>query len=195
MTADWPMILPVLVFISCVIAAHIESPTEYNWRQNTISELAGQNVIPSETGGNPIIMRLCYGLFGSTLIIGLLFHQWQRRTASCSAVPLYLCGSFSILSAVFSTKYDYGPTELINWTEVRLHLAFAFLGILSVLIAMIFRAVLCIDRRIRAVNIASVLVEMMLFVLFVLIMGWQGLFQRLMFAVGLLWIATVYSRA
>lgn len=108
----------ILYFVTIIVIAHFFAPPEYQWTQNTISDLAAQGVT------HQWIMQA--GFIGFGLLLNLGFVQKFRaiKKVFYGDVLVMLYGLAVLLSGVFSTA-PFLPGVSYSVLESRLHSMFA----------------------------------------------------------------------
>jgi hypothetical membrane protein len=152
-----------------------------------------------ETGAPyAIIMNVIgFGLFGILIVgfaPGLYFALGQRRTAFAGAVFILAAGLAFIMMAFLPCDTACVPVT----TAGRMHLV---LGLVAIVAAVLAAGILAFAMRedthwhgFWIYSLASGLLVLLILPLFLSVQGYEGLFQRLMVAVILVWIEVIAIR-
>jgi len=102
--------ISVVIFVVIIIIAHFFVPSSYDWKNNTISELASQNY------SNKWIMKIGFILFGGVLSIGIASKSMYTKKLLIKEFLILIYGLSILVSGVFSTKpfvegLDYSELE------------------------------------------------------------------------------------
>ena len=184
--------LLVIVILIAHIVAYANVPSLYDWRRNTISDLAAQQY----TYG--WIMRTGLIAFGSILIVGII-HKFLHRIAIWYVdLPIFLYAASVLLAGVFSIK-PFFPVEAYSQIQDKLHSFFATLSGISISIG-----IFCHTFPFSGKTRKSITIDFTLFAAVILLSaifgfaesalpGYVGIIQRLMWLVGLTWLALFYD--
>lgn len=180
-------IIVAVIYIGLVIFfAQRKAPNEYNYKENTISELACQ------TYENRWIMQWGFKGFGLIILIGVIVSYEETFKELHYTIPLTVYALSFLMSGFFSTK-PFEHLVFYSMKESKVHSAFAQLAgfALSMLVVMKFVVVLgYVNRIINA-----------LFLLFILYNSVQmgrdhekrGIYQRVMYFGSFMWLIYAYS--
>jgi hypothetical membrane protein len=181
---------PVIFTLTVCILGLIQP--EYSHLSQLMSELG-------ETGAPyAMIMNvLGFGLFGILIVgfaPGLYFALGQRRTAFAGSVFILAAGLAFIGMAFLPCDTACVPVT----TAGRMHLV---LGLVAIVAAILAACTLAFPMREDAhwrglwvYSLASGLLVLLLLPLFLSVQGYEGLFQRLMVAVILVWTEVIAIR-
>jgi len=124
--------IPVTFLIIIIILAHFFPPIGYQWRENTISELASQG------HDNAWIMRSGFIGFGIFLTLSLMasWQQYNQFTIGDAFIIIY--GIAILLSGIFSTA-PINSTLTYSTNEAKLHSLFATIAGINISIAIAWR--------------------------------------------------------
>lgn len=110
--------MAVFFFAAMIVLAHFFAPSEYNWRLNTISDLAAQQY------QNAWLMRIGligFGLILTTAILWRLLHAEEKNYAD---LLMIVYGLSVLMSGVFSTA-PFTNTSTCSIVEDKWHSLFA----------------------------------------------------------------------
>ena len=180
-----PLLIAVVYFFAVIVLAHFFVPPIYDWRQNTISDLASQG-LPHKW-----IMQAGFIGFGLLLAWGVIFHfNKNRRAYFLLFVAVY---GLSILVSGIYCAAPIVPSISYSLRAAELHSMFAAVAGVAMSLGIFWQIVVSSKPRERWARIAF----------FLLISGISGLFglaenhilaldkgivQRILYLVGLLWL-------
>ena len=176
----------IIYFIVVIIIAHFFAPPEYNWTQNTVSDLAAQGL------KNQWIMQAGFIGFGVLLNIGFVQKFISAPKISSPDLLIMLYGLAILLSGFFSTEpFIKG----INFSaqENRLHSLFASAAGFAFTIGIFYRLVTAPtsgEKWLHAVFFLLVMGASLLFGLSesgILLIA-KGIVQRTLYLVSFIWL-------
>ncbi len=175
----------VVYFVAVIVVAHFFVPPGYDWRQNTISDLASQGHLYRW------IMQAGFVGFGLILSGGAVFYfARQRRGYFLGMVVVY--GVSILLSGIFCTA-PIDPALPVAVREAELHSLFATTAGVGLSLAILWQVAAAPGRQEKRNHL----------IFLVLVMGLSGLFglaengmvgldkgivQRLLYLSGLGWL-------
>lgn len=177
--------LAVAYFVSVILLAHFFAPPGYDWRINTISDLASQGHTYKW------IMQAGFVGFGGLLTIGVI--SYFRRFSKPYFLLLIAIYGLSILwSGIYCTA-PIDPAIPYVFRESVLHSQFATLAGIALSLAILWQVFASSDRRERWVRFAFLLMVTGISGLFGLaenhvLMLDKGVVQRVLYAAGLIWL-------
>jgi len=179
-------VISVGFIIFMILVAHIVVPEPYNWRRNTISELASQGY------KRKWIMQAGFIGFGALLAIGIILNIRIHRAQWFLELPLLVYAVSVLLSGIFCAKpfIDGLP---FSETEARLHSTFAQIAGVAFSLALLLHGVADqeIWRKIgHAVTLIFVLASS---IVFGLTSTNAGLVQRILYAGSFAWLVFLYN--
>jgi len=128
------IISAVIFFVTVIIIAHFFVPPDYQWTQNTISDLAGQGL------KNKWIMQVGFIGFGVLLNLGFILKFAGSRNVSYPDLLIKVYGLAILLSGFFSTAPFIQGVEYSK-QESSLHSLFATLAGISFTLGIFCRAI------------------------------------------------------
>ena len=180
-----PISIAVAYFIAVIVLAHFFVPPNYDWTQNTISDLGSQGHVYKW------IMQAGFIGFGLLLTWGVIFHFGKNRRAYfLLLVAIY---GLSILVTGFFCAAPIDPSIPNDLRESQLHSMFATIAGIAMSLGIFLQVIMSANSRERWTRIIS----------FFLIGGISGLFglaenhiltldkgivQRVLYLVGLAWL-------
>jgi hypothetical membrane protein len=175
----------VIFFIAVIIIAHFFTPPNYDWTQNTISDLASQGHIYKW------IMRSGFIGFGLILTIGVVIHFRQsKQRYFLGFVAIY--GLSILMSGIFCTS----PLDLTIPYSVRdanLHSMFATIAGIAISMGILWQIFVSSTNRERWMRIIFLFLVVGISGLFGLAENHilaldKGIVQRILYLVGLSWL-------
>ncbi|UCE09874.1 MAG: DUF998 domain-containing protein [Candidatus Thorarchaeota archaeon] len=186
---DWFLqnhsLISVLYFIVIAIVAHLLTPSEYDWKRNSISELGAQQY------ENKWVMQIGLGGFGLILTIGGIFRLLGLGPTWFVEVPVLVYAGSLILTGIFCTK-PFVQSEDYSKREDKLHSVFANLTGISFSAAVAVQSMVSEEFIGFALNILVLAATLLLVFSFGRSESKRGIFQRVTFIVGFLWLIFLY---
>jgi len=184
--------LLVTVILAAHIVAYVSVPSLYDWRRNTMSDLAAQQYTYDW------IMRAGLIAFGGILIVGIINKFCHRLAIYYVDVPIFLYAASVLLAGVFSIK-PFFPVETYSQVHDKLHSFFATLSGISISIG-----IFCHPFPFSGKTRSSLTIDFVLFAAVIALSAlfgfaesafpsYVGIIQRLMWLVGLTWLALFYE--
>jgi len=169
-----------------IVLAHALTPPEYNWRENTISELAAQGY------DNKRVMQLGFIGFGLILATGSIFKIIVSKSPWFLEMPIIIYAVSVLLSGVFCTKpfmdgLDYSETAS------RLHSIFAQLAGISFSLALLLCGIQAQETSRKTIHFAFLAFVIICSALFASLSTNIGIIQRVVYVGSFLWIAAFYN--
>ncbi len=188
--------ISVALLVTVIVVAHIVAyasvPALYDWRRNTISDLAAQQY------AHNWIMRTGLIAFGGILIVGIINKSLHKIAVWYVDLPILLYAASVLLAGVFSIK-PFFPVEAYSQTHDSLHSFFATLTGISISVG-IFCHAFPFSGKARSsiiVDFAFLMAVIALSASFGLaessLPDYVGVIQRAMWLVGLTWLALFYE--
>ncbi len=176
-----PTRIGIAVFVLAVVAGPVYTVSGYSSVSNLISELAAQH-----TQGN-------YFMSGAFVTLGAAIVFDGIRAFRRSLAPFIAFGFLMLLAGVFGHK-PIAPGVPYSALAHSAHSALASAAGVSISVAFIWQAVReeSVRRRIQAASLATVCFALPLGML--AMPAYQGVIQRLMYVVVLLWLWAYYPR-
>lgn len=175
----------VVYFVFVIVIAHFFVPPNYDWTQNTISDLASQ--------GHSYKWIMQAGLigFGSILLVGVV-RYFKRNVKLYFLFFVALYGLSILLSGIYCTS----PIDAhipFSVQESNLHSLFATIAGISMSLGILWQVFVSENDRERWLRLLFLVLIGGLSGLFglaeneVLLLG-KGIVQRALYFVGLLWL-------
>lgn len=180
-------VITAVIYIGVVIfIAQLKAPTEYNIKENTISELACQ------TYENRNIMQWGFKGFGIILLSGIVINWISMSNELHFTIPLVIYALGILLSGFFSTK-PFEHLVFYKEKESKIHSFCAQLAGFGVSILVLMKFIMVTGAFSRVVNLV-----ILVFILFtsartVKSNPTRGLFQRALYFGTFMWLIYAYS--
>ncbi|MCB0689767.1 MAG: DUF998 domain-containing protein [Saprospiraceae bacterium] len=174
-------IISSLLFVFLIIIAHFYSTHNYNWSRNTISDLGSQGY---ERG---FMMQLGFLIFGLTLSIGILLNGLTWRTA-----PLFIYGLSVGLTGIFSTK-PFFDVQVYSVFQDSLHSLFAKIAGVTFSIGILIQMFYTDNHAIKWIHFMFFILILALSASFGLLKNQQGIVQRILYLVSIIWLIKFYK--
>jgi hypothetical membrane protein len=174
-------IISTVLFIVLIIVAHVYSPSNYNWLNNTISDLGAQGY------ERRLIMQIGFLIFGIMLAAGVLLNGVGWRTA-----PLLVYGLCVSMTGVFSTKPF---TDHIEYSALQssLHSSFAQIAGVAFCVAMLLQFSFSSADKSRNIHLLFFILVIGLSATFGLLKNYQGIAQRLLYLISFIWLIRYFK--
>jgi len=180
-----PILIAIVYFIAVIVLAHFFVPTIYDWKQNTISDLASQG------HAYKWIMQTGFIGFGLLLTWGVIFHVNKNRRAY-----LLLFVAVYGLSILMSGIFCAAPIDLSfpnSLRESQLHSMFATVAGIAMSLGIFWQFAVSSNHRERWTRLAFFLLVIGISGVFglaenhILVLD-KGIVQRILYLVGLAWL-------
>ena len=180
-----PFLLAVLYFIAVIVLAHFFIPPNYDWTQNTISDLASQGHIYKW------IMQVGFVGFGLLLTAGSAYYFWQNK----KRYFLWLVAGYglSVLVTGFYCAAAIDPSIEYSLQEAGIHSMFATIAGVCMSLGIVWQVVTSSTRRELWTRIIFLVLVMGISALFGLAENYileigKGIVQRALYLSGLAWL-------
>jgi len=163
--------IAIIYFVAIIIIAHFLTPAEYNWKVNTISDLAAQQY------NNAWLMRIGFIGFGILMCIAVFFSFFQSGQKNYSDFLIIIYALSVSLSGIWSTA-PFFETQSFSIQEDNLHSLFAQMAGIAFSFAILWHMLVYSDPKHKLKN----------FIFFILVIGFPalvGLAKNEMIAIGL----------
>jgi hypothetical membrane protein len=180
-----PFSIAVAYFVAVIVLAHFFVPPNYDWTQNTISDLGSQGHVYKW------IMQAGFIGFGLILTAGVVVHfRRNRRQYFLFLVAVY---GLSVLVTGFFCAAAIDPSISYSVREANVHSAFATIAGLAMSLGILWQVIVSTNGRERWMRLAFLLLVMGISGLFGLAENHileldKGIVQRGLYLVGLAWL-------
>ncbi len=179
-------ILAVLVFVGIILIAHFASIKDYNWKINTVSELASQGY------SRKWIMQIGFILFGLILLIGIANKIRLNTINYLIDIPIGIYGLAILLSGIYCTKpfvNGLGYSE----SESNIHSISATMAGIALSIGILASGIIETKSSIRLIHFAFLIFVMGMSVYFGISESNNGLIQKIMYLGSFCWLIKYYN--
>ena len=174
-------IISVTLFVVFILVAHIFASDPYDWTKNTISDLGAQGY------ERKLIMQIGFLSFGLILSVGVLLNGLSWRTS-----PILIYGLCVAMTGVFCTK-PFIDLDIYSTMQSTLHSTFAQLAGVAFSIGMLAQVVFASDKHTKIIHFAFFVLVIALSVAFGVLKNNQGIAQRLLYLVSLIWLIKYFK--
>jgi len=178
-------LIAILYFIAVIVLAHFFIPPNYDWTQNTISDLASQGHIYKW------IMQAGFVGFGFLLAAGSAYYFWQNK----KRYFLWLVAGYglSVLVTGFYCAAAIDPSIEYSLQEAGIHSMFATIAGVCMSLGIVWQVVASSTRRELWTRIIFLVLVMGISALFGLVENHileigKGIVQRALYLTGLAWL-------
>ena len=178
-------LLAVLYFVCVIVLAHFFVPPNYDWTQNTISDLASQGHVYKG------IMQAGFIGFGGLLTVGTaVYFSKNRRAFFLLFVAVY--GLSILFSGIFCTT-PIDPSMPFSAGESRLHSLFATTAGIAMSLGILWQVAASSNNSQRWTRLAFFIMIIEISGLFGLVENHilnldKGIIQRALYLAGLAWL-------
>lgn len=173
-------IISSLFFILVILIAHFAASNNYVWTKHTISHLGSQGY------AYKWIMQIGFLGFGLLVVAGALL------TLNLKTLPILFYGACIALTGVFCAE-PFSSALPFDHQQDSWHSFFAQFAGISFCIAIISQLIHAPTIRLKTIHFIFFLLVMGLSASFGLVKQHQGIVQRLLYAVSLLWFACYFE--
>jgi hypothetical protein len=179
------MYVAVIYFVIFIIVSQTLTPSEYNWKVNTISELAAQGY------KNKKVMQAGFIGFGVILPILLFYNLYFRGVTIIRIAPIAIYALSVGLSGIFCTSPFVNNMEHSK-TEARIHSLLAqvagFSFVAGISICMIVEQVMWV----KVLHAVTVVFVMFCSIMFAKAPQHKGIYQRVMYLGSFIWLIFLF---
>ena len=169
------------LFVGIIVIAHFFTTNPYDWKTNTISELASQNY------QYRWIMKIGFILFGSILAVGITNKLINGNGRLLIELPILIYGLAILVSGLFSTK----PIEVgIEYSELesQIHSYSAQIAGMAFSIGLLIYGLTETDYNLKIIHFVTFGFVVGLSALFGLMNSNVGIIQRIMYLGSFAWL-------
>jgi hypothetical protein len=170
----------ILFIVTIILIAHFIAPKEYNWRINTISELAAQKY------RYKMVMQIGFIGFGGLLSAAIILI-WISRSFQIKYIPIMVYSISVLLSGIFSTM-PFGNDTDYSIKESRLHSFFAQLAGFSFSLGILIFFFYTDNITLKVIHFSFFLFVIFVSFLFGKVKVNKGILQRILYFGSFLWI-------
>lgn len=174
-------IIATAIFVLVILAAHLFSANNYQWTQNTISDLGSQRY------ERKFIMQFGFLAFGLTIAAGIMLKGFDWRTT-----PVLVYGLCVGLTGIFCTK-PFFTTDDYDATQAAIHSALAQAAGLSFTIGILMQMFYSDEKTQKWIHFAFFILVIGFSSAFGLTKGYKGVAQRLLYLTSFIWLIKFYK--
>lgn len=176
----------VCVFAGIIILAHFFTSSPYDWKNNTISELASQNF------QYRWLMKTGFILFGGILIVGIISKLINGHGKLLTEIPILIYGLAILISGLYSTKpfvdgIDYSALES------KIHSYSAQIAGLAFSIGLLIYGLTETNTNLKIIHFVTFAFVVGFSALFGLMKSDVGIIQRIMYLGSFIWLIFFYN--
>lgn len=179
-------VVSVILITLVILIAQFIVPELYDWKQNTISELAAQGY------RDKWIMQIGFIGFGGLLVIGTMQNVRRSGKLWFREIALLIYGLAILLSGIFCT-HPFIEGVPYSEVEARLHSAFAMIAGIALSTTLLLFAITDEDTPRKLIHVTVLAVIITLSIIFGIASSNVGIVQRIMYAVGFTWLILIYN--
>ncbi len=168
-------------FVLAIVLAHVFSTNNYDWTKNTISDLGSQGY------DRKLIMQLGFLAFGLTLSAGILANGLTLLTT-----PILIYGLCVGLTGVFCTK-PFSNLDNYSVVQSNIHSALAQIAGTFFTLGIVLQLFYSTEKSEKSIHLVFFILVVALSAAFGLVKNYQGIAQRLLYLVSLIWLVKLYK--
>ena len=175
------------LFVGIIIIAHFFTTNPYDWRANTISELASQNY------QHRWIMKIGFILFGGILIVGIINKLINGNGKLLTELPILIYGLAILISGLYSTK---PIVEGIEYSELesKIHSYSAQIAGMAFSIGLLIYGFTETNKNLKIIHFSTFVFVIGFSALFGILDSNVGVIQRVMYLGSFVWLTLFYNQ-
>lgn len=174
------------LFVGIIIIAHFFTTNPYDWKSNTVSELAAQNY------QYRWIMKIGFILFGGILAAGITNKIISGNGKLITELPFLIYGLAILVSGLYSTKPIVSGTEYSE-LESQIHSYSAQIAGMAFSIGLLIHGISETNTNLKIIHFATFIFVIGLSALFGLMNSNVGIIQRIMYLGSFVWLTIFYN--
>ncbi len=175
------------LFVGLIAVAHFFATSTYEWRTNTISELASQHY------QFRWIMKVGFVLFGGILAIGIVKKLLNGNGNFLSELPILIYGLSILVSGLYSTKpFEEGIEYSV--TESNIHSFAAQVAGIAFSIGLLIHGFSETNQHLKIIHFSTFAFVVGLSALFGIMDVNVGVVQRIMYLGSFVWLTLFYNQ-
>ncbi len=178
--------IAVLVFLATIIVAHLLAIDEYDWKNNTVSELASQGY------AQKWIMQMGFITFGIILVFGILNKIYNNTINYLIDIPIGIYGAAILISGIYCAKPFMTGIEFSN-TESNIHSISASIAGIAFSIGILISGIKETEISTRIIHFIFFLFVIGMSAFFGLSPSHNGLIQKIMYLGSFYWLIYYYN--
>jgi hypothetical membrane protein len=174
-------LIATIVFVICILFAHIFSTNDYDWTKNTISDLGSQGY------DRKLIMQFGFLAFGLILSAGILANGLTWQTT-----PILIYGLCIGLTGIFCTK-PFFILDKYSTSQATIHSALAQIAGATFTLGILVQLYYSSDKSEKWIHFIFFILVVGFSASFGLIKNYQGIAQRLLYLTSFIWLVKFYK--
>lgn len=174
------------LFVGLIIIAHFFTTSPYDWRTNTISELASQHY------NYRWIMKIGFILFGGILAIGIINKLMNGNGKWVTELPILIYGLAILVSGLYSTKPIVAGMEYSE-LESRIHSCSAQIAGMAFSTGLFIHGFIETNTNLKFIHFATLAFVLIFSALFGIMDSNVGIIQRIMYLGSFVWLTVFYN--
>jgi hypothetical protein len=175
------------LFVGLIIIAHFFATSPYDWRTNTISELASQQY------QYRWIMKIGFILFGGILAIGIVSKLMRGNGNFLSELPILIYGLAILISGLYSTKPIVDGIEYSE-LESKIHSYSAQIAGMAFSIGLLIYGFTETNTNLKIIHFVTFAFVVGFSALFGIMDSNVGIIQRVMYLGSFVWLTLFYNQ-
>jgi hypothetical membrane protein len=175
------------LFVLFIIVAHFFTTDPYDWRANTISELASQKY------QYRWIMKIGFILFGGILAIGITNKLINGNGKLVTELPILIYGLAILISGLYSTKPIVDGIEYAE-LESKIHSYAAQIAGMAFSIGLLIYGFTETNSNLRIIHFVTFAIVVGFSALFGIMDSNVGIIQRVMYSGSFVWLTLFYNQ-
>jgi hypothetical membrane protein len=175
------------LFVVFIIVAHFFTTNPYDWRANTISELASQNY------QYRWVMKIGFILFGGILAIGIINKLINGNGKLLTELPILIYGFAVLISGLYSTKPILDGIEYSE-LESKIHSYSAQIAGMAFSIGLLIYGFTETNTNLKIIHFVTFAFVVGFSALFGMMDSNVGIIQRIMYLGSFVWLTLFYNQ-
>jgi hypothetical membrane protein len=175
------------LFVLFIIVAHFFTTNPYDWRANTISELASQKY------QYRWIMKTGFILFGGVLAIGITNKLINGDGKLLTELPILIYALAIMISGLYSTKPIVDGIEYSE-LESKIHSYSAQIAGMAFSIGLLIYGFTETNTNLKIIHFVTFAFVVLFSALFGIMDSNVGIIQRVMYSVSFVWLTLFYNQ-
>lgn len=175
------------IFVGIIICAHFFTSSPYDWKHNTISELAAQQY-PYRW-----LMKMGFLLFGGILATGITVKLLNGNRSLWTELPILIYGLAILVSGLYSTKPIEAGVEYVEM-ESQIHSYAAQIAGIAFSLGILIHGFSESNPKLKIIHFAAFAFVIGFSALFGLAETNTGIIQRTMYAGSFVWLVFFYNQ-
>lgn len=177
----------VALFVGIIIVAHFFTTYPYDWKTNTVSEMAAQNY------QYRWIMKIGFILFGGILAAGITNKILSGNGKLITELPFLIYGLAIVVSGLYSTKPIVLAVEYSE-LESQIHSFSAQIAGMAFSVGLLIHGINEKNTRLKTVHFVTFIFVIGFSALFGIMESKVGIIQRLMYSGSFVWLLLFYNK-